>query len=93
MSIYRIFRVTEIFLLNRKIKKWLSLPKAVSRSDLNLLETIYLYGSDVYTDKDFLNYRYNDTVPLVLAAQVGCLEVFNYLIEHHANIEAKVSFE
>jgi len=63
--------------------------QAVSRSDLNLLETIYLYGSDVYTDRDFLNYRYNDTVPLVLAAQVGCLEVFNYLIEHHANIEAK----
>ena len=46
----------------------------------------------MYTDKDFLNYRYNDTVPLVLAAQVGCLEVFNYLIEHHANIEAKVSW-
>ena len=65
--------------------------QAVSRSDLNLLRTIYLYADDVYTEQDFLNYRYNDTVPLVLAAQIGCVEVFDYLLDHGSQIEAKVS--
>jgi len=63
--------------------------QAVTRSDLNLLRTIYLYSADVYTEQDFLNYRYNDTVPLVLAAQIGCVEVFDYLLDHGSQIEAK----
>ena len=38
-----------------------------------------------------MNYRFNDTVPLVLAAQIGCLEIFNFLLDHGSKIEAKVS--
>ena len=69
--------------------------EGVRRSDLSFLESIWSCSNHL-TEKSktsIFSVRHNNTVPLVLAAQVGNLVVFDFLVDHGCDIEAKGNCE
>ena len=69
--------------------------QGIRRSDLSFLEDVYICSRNfgAKKSKSFFNVRFNDTVPLVLAVQIGNEDIFNFLLDHGCDIEAKGNCE
>jgi ankyrin repeat protein len=83
----------EARLTESKLAEYIQL--GVRRSDLSFLESIWSCSNHL-TEKSktsIFSIRHNNTVPLVLAAQVGNLVVFDFLVDHGCDIEAKGNCE